>query len=86
MLLLFSESQTTIPNGFLKYSFEAVSAVNTVGLSLGVTSSLNSFSKALLAFLMFFGRVGPLTLVAAFVIQRPTLRGFRLAYEDVDIG
>lgn len=86
MLLLFSESQTSVDNGFLKYSFEAVSAVNTVGLSLGVTPNLNSFSKGLLAFLMFFGRVGPLTLVAAFVIQRPTLRGFRLAYEDVDIG
>ncbi len=86
MLLLFSESQKTIPNGFLKYSFEAVSAVNTVGLSLGVTADLNSFSKVLLAFLMFFGRVGPLTVVAAFIIQRPTLRGFRLAYEDVDIG
>jgi len=86
MLLLFSESQKTIPNGFLKYSFEAVSAVNTVGLSMGVTANLNSFSKVLLAFLMFFGRVGPLTVVAAFIIQRPTLRGFRLAYEDVDIG
>ena len=86
MLLLFSESQASVANGFLKYSFEAVSAVNTVGLSLGVTPDLNPISKSLLVFLMFFGRVGPLTLVAGFVIQRPTLRGFRLAYEDVDIG
>ncbi|MDP1564177.1 MAG: potassium transporter TrkG [Pirellulaceae bacterium] len=86
MLLLFSQSQTSVPNGFLKYSFEAVSAVNTVGLSLGVTSDLNSFSKVLVALLMFLGRVGPITLVAAFIIQRPTLRGFRLAYEDVDVG
>ncbi|MBL8891918.1 MAG: potassium transporter TrkH [Planctomycetaceae bacterium] len=86
MLLLFSESQSAIPNGFLKCSFEAVSAVNTVGLSLGVTPNLNSYSKLLLSCLMFFGRVGPLTLVAAFVVQRPTLKGFRFAYEDVDIG
>lgn len=86
MLLLFSESQSSIQNGFLKLSFEAVSAVSTVGLSLGVTPDLNAFSKLLLACLMFFGRVGPMTLVAAFVVQRPTLKGFRFAYEDVDIG
>ncbi len=86
LLLLLSQSQDTVDNGFLKYSFETVSAVNTVGLSMGVTGQLNSFSKSLLIFLMFFGRVGPLALVAAFVIRRPGSSRFRLAYEGVNVG
>jgi hypothetical protein len=35
---------------------------------------------------MFMGRVGPLTLVAAFVLQRAKIGQFRLAYEDVTVG
>ena len=45
--------------------FEAVSAIGTVGLSLGITSSLGTVSHMILVFLMFFGRVGGLTLIFA---------------------
>lgn len=45
--------------------FEAASAVGTVGLSLGITSSLGIMSKLILIMLMFCGRVGGLTLIFA---------------------
>ncbi|WP_022762141.1 TrkH family potassium uptake protein [Butyrivibrio sp. AD3002] len=45
--------------------FEAFSAIGTVGLTLGVTPSLSFFSHILLMSLMFFGRVGGLTIVFA---------------------
>jgi trk system potassium uptake protein TrkH len=41
--------------------FEAVSALGTVGLSTGITPSLTSLGKLIVIFLMFCGRVGPLT-------------------------
>ena len=42
--------------------FEAVSALSTTGLSLGITPSLSIWSKIIVMFLMFIGRVGYLTL------------------------
>lgn len=45
--------------------FETASAIGTVGLSLGITPELGVFSHCILAFLMFFGRVGGLTLIYA---------------------
>ncbi len=41
--------------------FEVISAISTVGLSTGLTSNLNAAGKGLLIFLMFLGRVGPVT-------------------------
>lgn len=41
--------------------FEVVSAMGTVGLSTGLTGSLNASGKWLIIFLMFLGRVGPVT-------------------------
>ena len=46
---------------FEDVAFEVVSAIGTVGLSTGLTSSLNSSGKWLIIFLMFLGRVGPVT-------------------------
>lgn len=45
--------------------FEAASAVGTVGLSMGITSGLGTLSRFILILLMFFGRVGGLTLIFA---------------------
>ena len=47
--------------------FEALSALFTVGSSLGVTDSLSDASKMLLSTAMFVGRVGMLSLVAGLV-------------------
>lgn len=45
--------------------FETGSAIGTVGLTLGITPSLGQFSRAILIFLMYMGRVGGLTLIFA---------------------
>ncbi len=46
--------------------FETVSAMGTVGLSLGLTPTLGSLSKYILIALMYAGRVGILTIALAF--------------------
>lgn len=46
--------------------FEVVSAIGTVGLSLGLTPTLGVISKLILIFLMYIGRIGALTLFSLF--------------------
>ena len=50
--------------------FETASAIGTVGLSFGITPSLGLASHLILITLMFFGRVGGLTLMFAAVSSR----------------
>ena len=45
--------------------FESASAIGTVGLTLGITPTLGTVSRIVLIGLMFFGRVGGLTLIFA---------------------
>lgn len=47
---------------FLVLAFEVCSAFGTVGLSLGATPELDPAGRVVIAFVMFMGRVGPLTL------------------------
>lgn len=42
---------------------EVVSAFATVGFSVNATPTLTAFSKVLIIFTMFFGRLGPLTIM-----------------------
>ena len=46
-------------------TFEAVSALGTVGLSMDFTASLTVVGKLIIVVLMFFGRVGPITIAMA---------------------
>lgn len=50
--------------------FEVISAAGTVGLSTGITTSLNNLSKLIIMFLMFGGRVGGLTLALVLAEKR----------------
>lgn len=50
---------------FMDILFEVVSAFGTVGLTLGITTKLSSFSKLVIILIMFAGRVGALTIVMA---------------------
>lgn len=52
--------------------FETASAIGTVGLSLGITSQIGIVSQFILIGLMFFGRVGGLTLIFATVAGKGT--------------
>ncbi|MDD2957626.1 MAG: potassium transporter TrkG [Lachnospiraceae bacterium] len=69
----------------LQCLFETTSAIGTVGLSLGITGGLGVFSKGILIFLMFFGRVGGLTLVFA-AISRSKHSRSRLPLEKITVG
>lgn len=51
--------------------FETISAAATVGLSRGLTPSLSTASHIILAFLMFGGRIGGLSLMLVFGEQKP---------------
>ena len=46
-------------------AFECLSAIGTVGLTLGITQTLPALSKIVLILLMFAGRVGSLTVFLA---------------------
>jgi trk system potassium uptake protein TrkH len=73
---------------FLMHMFEAASAFNTVGLSMGATAYLSTPGRWLTILLMYVGRVGPLTFAAALALRgsQPPRRDFRYAYEDVVVG
>ncbi len=67
--------------------FEAVSAFNTVGLSMGATGELSGPGRWITIVLMYVGRVGPLTFAAAIALHQPSAgRKFRYAYEEVVVG
>lgn len=65
--------------------FEAISAFGTVGLTTGITADLPAHAQAVLIVLMFFGRVGIITLASALALRsRPIL--YRLPEERPIIG
>ena len=65
--------------------FETASAIGTVGLSLGITPELGIISHMILIFLMFFGRVGGLTLIFA-AISEKTSNGSKYPQEKITVG
>ncbi len=70
---------------FLHILFETVSALGTVGLSTGITSTLSVIGKFLIAFTMFVGRVGPLTLAVA-LAERQRQGVYHYPKEDIMVG
>jgi trk system potassium uptake protein TrkH len=57
---------------FLDAMFEVVSALGTVGLSTGLTPDLTFGGKVIIIALMFIGRLGPISVVAALSLaERP---------------
>lgn len=65
--------------------FECVSALATVGLSLGITPTVSMASKLILAFLMLCGRVGSITMLLAFSSDKRVTNS-RLPLEKVQVG
>ncbi len=65
--------------------FEAASAIGTVGLSLGLTPGLGTLSRIVLILLMFFGRVGGLTLIYA-ALSSTQKRPSKLPQEKITVG
>ena len=65
--------------------YEAASAVDTVGLTLGLTPRLHVFSQTVLIILMYLGRVGGLTLIYA-VFSGGNKGNARLPMEKIIVG
>jgi Trk-type K+ transport system membrane component len=65
--------------------FETISALGTVGASLGITAELSVASKVLVAVMMFVGRVGIIT-VAMSLFSRKEQPHYRLPEENVIIN
>lgn len=70
---------------FLDLLFETVSAFGTVGLSRGVTPLLSWGSKVVIIFLMFFGRLGALTISLAITRPKETYH-YTYPSENVMVG
>ena len=65
--------------------FETASAIGTVGLTLGITPQLGFLSRLILIFLMFFGRVGGLTLIFA-ALSGSSKHFSKLPQEKITVG
>lgn len=77
---------STIENlGMKQTLFETVSALCTVGLSLGITPGLGTVSQIILILLMFIGRVGGITILIAFT-NRISMIPSKLPVEKVSVG
>lgn len=66
--------------------FETVSALATVGLSIGGTGGLDEVGRIIIIFCMFAGRVGQLTLFVFLTANADPIRGGRYPEEAVPIG
>ncbi len=63
------------PEASLKaLSFEAISALSTVGSSLDLTATLGNDSKLVIIILMFVGRIGVLTMMSSLIKQRKLIK------------
>lgn len=78
----------SVSNGlnFMDCLYETVSAIATVGLSVGITAGLNLSSKLILIVLMFFGRVGIMTVSLGFLLPDQAQERYRYADTRVMIG
>lgn len=69
---------------FLDILFEAVSAFGTVGLSTGITPSLETASKLLSIMIMYIGRLGPMTIATLWYFNKG--EGVRYPQGNISIG
>ena len=76
----------TSPVGFTNALFETVSALGTVGLTAGVTTSLSVPAQLMIIIFMYFGRVGILTISLGFLMGNKAEDRFRYAHTNLLIG
>jgi trk system potassium uptake protein TrkH len=79
ILLLGNEEE------LFQVAFEVISAFSNTGYSLGITDKFGPVGRLLLIFTMFWGRLGPLTLVVA-LAQRHSRSLIRYPAEKIIIG
>lgn len=76
----------TSPVGLTDAIFEAVSALATVGITTGITTSLSVPAQILIIIYMYFGRVGVLTISLGFLMGNQAEERFRYAQTNLLIG
>ncbi len=81
MLIVAFEPEQTL----LRIAFESFSAYSTVGLSMGLTSSLSDYSKLVLVVTMFIGRVSMLSILIA-LMRRVKHLNYRYPTEEILIN
>ncbi|WP_244835311.1 TrkH family potassium uptake protein [Clostridium sp. BJN0001] len=70
---------------FINLLYEATSAFGTVGITTGVTQHLSIVGKIIIIITMYFGRVGPITVILAF-ISRKKKTGYKYPEAKILIG
>ena len=65
--------------------YEVTSAGGTVGVSLGVTPSLGVFSQIIIMLLMYFGRVGILSITYAVMVNLSKNNTRGITYPDANM-
>jgi trk system potassium uptake protein len=81
-MFLMTITEKGVP--FIQILFEVVSAFGTVGLSMGLTFNLTAVGKCIILFVMFVGKIGPLTL--AFSLAKKGTDKISYPKEDILTG
>lgn len=76
----------TSPVSFTDGLYESISALATVGLTAGATTSLSIPAQFLIILYMYFGRVGVLTISLGFLMGNRAEERFRYAQTNIFIG
>ena len=87
-LALFGAGFISVCDGarFENALYETISALCTVGLTTGITSSLGAASRILIIIYMFFGRVGIMTISVGFMAADPAAERTQYAQTKIMIG
>lgn len=82
IILGFSDSNLL----FIDLFFEIASAIATVGLSVGITSSLSVIGKIIIILLMFIGRLGPITIAYSIKVKKQNELKIKHPLVDINVG
>ena len=73
--IIYFTNLPTMPDiSGLDIIFETVSAFGTVGLTVGLSGTINAISHVVLALLMYMGRVGPVSLAYSLAVRQQNNR------------
>ena len=76
----------TSPVSFINGLYESASAIATVGITAGATSSLSVAAQIMIIIFMYFGRLGILTISLGFLMGSRAQERFRYAETNLLIG
>ena len=88
LMLIFDEPNMPHASShgrFLDCSFEVISALGTVGLSMNTTPTLNALERIVIILVMFIGRIGPISVMIALSRSQQASR-FEYPKEEILIG